>query len=247
MPRFFVNKNDIGSDIIMLTGENAHHIANVLRLGVGDKIVICDGEETDYRCKISKITKNNSQYEVWADIEEKNESLAEPDTKITLFQGLPKADKMELIIQKAVELGVHEIVPVITDTSVVRWEKKSVAKVERFRKIAEAAAKQCGRGRIPKIGNIVGLEEAVLQSKALDKSIVAYENEKNFTIKAFLKEFNDTNLGIFIGPEGGFSESEIIKLSGAGIKSVTLGKRILKTETAGIMALAVILYELEAE
>lgn len=247
MPRFFMNKADINSNIIILTGENASHIAQVLRLGIGDEIIICDGEQNDYHCKINKIAKEKTHYEVLAEVKEKTENRAEPNTKITLFQGLPKADKMELIIQKAVELGVYEIVPVITDRVIVKWDKKSDEKVARFQNIAEAAAKQSGRGIIPKIRNIVSLEESILQAKSLDNSIVAYENEKSFTLKTFLNGFGGASLGVFIGPEGGFSENEISKLNNAEIQSVSLGNRILRTETAGIIAVAIMIYHLEGK
>lgn len=247
MPRFFIDKKDVNSDTIVLTGGNAAHIAQVLRLGVNDKIVLCDGEKNDYYCKIKRILKQKAQYEVEAEIEERKENPAEPGVKITLFQGLPKADKMELIIQKSVELGVFEIVPVVTERTIVKWDKKNDIKRFRFQKVAEAAAKQSDRGIVPEIGDLVSLEEGILRAKSLDKSVVAYENEKVFTLKAFLNEFNGTSLGIFIGPEGGFSDDEIIKLRNAGIPSVTLGNRILKTETAGMVTLAIALYQLEAK
>lgn len=245
MPRFFVDKSAINSNIIVLTGENASHIAQVLRLDAGDKITVCDGGQNDYHCKINKVIKEKAQYEIWAEIEETSQNKAEPVTKITLFQGLPKADKMELIIQKAVELGVHEIVPVVTDRTIVKWDKKSGEKTARFQRIAESAAKQSGRGIVPKIAEIAGLAECITHAGSLDKSIVAYESEKAFTLKAFLNGFSGASLGIFIGPEGGFSEEEIAKLNSAGILSITLGNRILRTETAGFMALAIMLYHLE--
>lgn len=241
MPKFFVSPNQIGEDIIEIIGDDAKHISTVLRGKVGENITICDGLGTDYECCISEINKKS----ITAKINKKHKNENEPSIKITLFQALPKLDKMETVIQKCIEIGVDRIVPVISEHTVVKINDKAEKKLDRFRKIAEAAAKQCGRGKIPQVSDITTFKDAVNAAKELDCSIIPYEKEKDRTIKSFVKEFDGKSIGIFIGPEGGFSEDEIKLCSENGIKSITLGKRILRTETAGLVASVILLYELE--
>ncbi len=241
MPKFFVDKNNIGEKNIEITGDDAKHISTVLRAKVDEEIIICDGYGTDYLCRLIGINKK----QVLAEIIKKYENKNEPELKITLYQGLPKGDKMELVIQKCVEIGVDRIVPVITDNTVVKIGDKAEKKNLRWNKIAESAAKQCGRGKIPHVDKILSFKDAVKASKNLDNAIIPYENEKDVSIREFVKSFIGKSIGIFIGPEGGFSENEIKLCGENGITSVSLGKRILRTETAGLVTSVILLYELE--
>ncbi len=241
MPKFFVDKNSIGEKNIEITGDDATHIATVLRAKVDEEITVCDGYGTDYVCRLIGINKK----QVLAEIIKKYENENEPEVKITLYQGLPKGDKMELVIQKCIEIGVDRIVPVVTEHTVVKINDKAEKKNIRWNKIAEAAAKQCGRGKIPIVDKIMTFEEAVENSKELDQSIIPYEKERETSIRSFAKSFDGKSIGIFIGPEGGFSESEIELCKKNNISSVSLGKRILRTETAGLVTSVILLYELE--
>ncbi|MEA5083090.1 MAG: 16S rRNA (uracil(1498)-N(3))-methyltransferase [Lachnospiraceae bacterium] len=241
MPKYFVLPENITGDTIVITGEDAKHLATVLRSEEGDCVEVCDGCGTDYCCEITAVDKK----EVTLKISEKSPCQSEPKTKITLFQGLPKADKMELIIQKCVELGVEKIVPVATHRAVVKLDKKdSLKKIERWQKIAESAAKQSGRGIIPQIGEVVTFKEAVKFGAMAQGAIIPYEHEEKRGIREFVKGFSGSEVAIFIGPEGGFADEEIALAMENGILSVTLGKRILRTETAGMATVAILLYEL---
>lgn len=240
MPKFFVTKEQIGEQIV-ITGEDAKHIKTVLRKKVGEQITICDREGIDYICSIEHFEQN----EIYFDVIEKKICDTEPPIKIVLYQGLPKADKMELIIQKCVELGIDTIVPVATEYCVVKLGQKENKKIERWQKIAEAAAKQCGRAKIPVIHNVLTFGEALKQSKELDSAIIAYEKEKDRNLKEFIKQFDGKSIGVFIGAEGGFSEQEVVQAIENNILPITLGKRILRTETAGMITTAILLYEME--
>ncbi|NLK37826.1 MAG: 16S rRNA (uracil(1498)-N(3))-methyltransferase [Epulopiscium sp.] len=241
MPRFFVEKNQIQGDTIHIEGEDASHITRVLRCRIGEEIWINDKDATDYRCEISTLEKNS----VTVHILEALPCQSEPKTKITLYQGLPKAEKMEWIIQKCVELGVDAIVPVTTERCIVKLEKKETKKIERWAKIAESAAKQSGRGKIPEILPLCSFSQAIAEAAKKDGAIIPYENEKNRGIREFSQKFSGESVAVFIGPEGGFSEKEIALAQESGILPVSLGKRILRTETAGMVAVALLLYELE--
>lgn len=233
MPRFFVNEKPVDSYVI--TGEDATHIGRSLRMRVGDEITLCcDGE--DFLCKIEKF----SEREVFCKVLSSEVSKTEPNVKLTLFQALPKGDKMELIIQKAVELGAVRIVPVVTQRCVCRPDEKSFAKkLLRFNKISESAAKQSGRGIIPEISGILTLKEAVEEMKKLDFSVICYEkggvslNEIGFT--------KNSSIGVFIGSEGGFEEKEVDFCTKNGIKAVGLGSRILRCETAPLATISIIM------
>lgn len=241
MPKFFAYKGQIENDSFIIEGTDANHIGTVLRSKAGEGIVICDGEGTDYYCTLTEVDKKR----VVAHIDERRAVESEPKTKITLYQGLPKSDKMELIIQKCVELGISRIVPVKTEFAVAKLDGKEEKKVDRWQKIAESAAKQCGRGIIPTVDMPMTFAQAATDSKACDGRIIPYENERENSIKTFAKAFQGESIAIFIGPEGGFSPKEIEMAMEQGITSVTLGKRILRTETAGMVTCAVLLYELE--
>ncbi len=240
MPKFFINKNDISRGQVQLFGEDEKHIKTVLRAREGEEVTLCDGEGMDYHCRIVSLERG-----VLLDVLSKEVCETEPKTKITLYQGLPKADKMELIIQKCVELGVDRIVAVSTERSIVKLDKKETKKLERWQKIAEAAAKQSGRGKIPEVcQQVLKFKDAVAEAKTLDDAIIPYEMERERGIRTFVQDFKGESMGVFIGPEGGFADEEIALAQKNGITPVTLGKRILRTETAGMVTTAIVLYEL---
>ena len=242
MPKYFTEPENIKDGFIEIFYDEAKHILNVMRMEIGDTLTICDGQSNDYLCRICETGKNCLK----AKIEETTKSESEPKTKITLYQGLPKSDKMELIIQKCVEIGVCRIVPVITERAAVKIEKgaKEDKKTERWQKIAESAAKQSGRGIIPAVERPMKFKDAIEEAVKNGEAIIPYENEKDRGLKEFVKNSKAENIGIFIGPEGGFDTKEIEFAVENGVMSVTLGKRILRTETAGIVTSAIVLYEL---
>ena len=244
MHHFFVSPEQIDNYFINIQGSDVNHIKNVLRMKAGEKILISDGFGKDYVCEISEITQDSIKNKI---IESDIEGT-ELNCKLYLFQGLPKSDKMETIIQKSVELGVYEIIPVQTKRSIVKFdEKKKISKINRFNGISESAAKQSKRGLIPKVKNIMSFEEAVEYSKKLDIVLIPYENFKDFnSTKEILKKIEkNMKIGIFIGPEGGFDESEIKLAQEKGIKQISLGKRILRTETAGLTIISVLMFQIE--
>lgn len=241
MHRFFVDKNNIEDLTITIKGEDVKHIQNVLRLNEGDVISVCDKLETDYIVKIVSINKER----VKCDIIKSFPSTSEPSIEINLYQGLPKSTKMDLIVQKSTEIGVKRIIPVITDRTVVKIQdrKKENKKIERWSRIAEESAKQSKRGIVPEINKIITFDEML---KIIDRDgliIVPYECEKNVGINTVLKNSNVRNISIIIGPEGGFEEHEIDALKAIGSRIVSLGPRILRTETAGLVTSAIVLYE----
>ena len=244
MPKFFVKDNQISNNIINIIGTDVNHIANVLRLKIDDEIQVCNEDKgINYNTKIIEINKE----EVKCSILEEIKSKAEAGVHINILQGLPKAEKMELIIQKCTELGVKEITPVEMERCIVKLDSKSAnKKQERWRKIAEVAAKQSGRDMIPQINNVTNIKNICNILEDYDIVLVPYENEKNTTLKEILKELpkKDLKIAIVIGPEGGFEEKEIKALEQNDYKIVTLGNRILRTETVAMAMTSVILYEL---
>ncbi len=223
-----------------------NHIKNVLRCQKGEHIEICNSETSkNYLCEINKIEKE----EIECNILENLRSNVETDIKVTIFQGLPKADKMEYIIQKSVELGAYDITPVEMKRCIVKLnEKDKEKKIQRWQKIAEVAAKQCKRDIIPKINNITNVKLICNIIQNYDIILVAYEKEKETTLKSELKkikEYNQKNIGIIIGPEGGLDEDDVKLLEESGAKVITLGNRILRTETVALNVLSNIMYELE--
>lgn len=222
-----------------------NHIKNVLRCQKGEHIEICNSETSkNYLCEINKIEKE----EIECNILENLRSNVETDIKVTIFQGLPKADKMEYIIQKSVELGAYDITPVEMKRCIVKLnEKDKEKKIQRWQKIAEVAAKQCKRDIIPKINNITNVKLICNIIQNYDIILVAYEKEKERTLKSELKkikEYNQKNIGIIIGPEGGLDEDDVKLLEESGAKVITLGNRILRTETVALNVLSNIMYEL---
>ncbi len=246
MPKFFITNNQIEKDKIYLTDADVNHIANVLRKQVGDEINICNMETSDnFLCKIEEINKENIKCKIIKTVEPE----AESNINITIFQGIPKAEKMELIIQKCTELGVKHFVPVQMERCVVKLDSKTEKKkIERWQKIAETAAKQSGRDIIPTIEYSINLAKLCNLIQKYDIVLLAYENEKENKLKNELKKLKNNrklNIGIIIGPEGGLEKQEVEKLRLIGAKTITLGKRILRTETVGISITSIIMYELE--
>lgn len=244
MHRFYVEGCGSSGKSIVIIGEDVNHIKNVLRLRCGDEIIISNCQKRDYICRISSINSDS----VAADIEDVQANAAELPTRIILFQGMPKADKLEFIIQKAVELGVAEIVPVMTRRTVVKLDKKRAEKkLERYNAIALSAAKQSGRGIVPKVREFVDFGQALKIAGALEMNLIPYEEAEGL---AYSREMihavrGKKSLGIFIGPEGGFAGEEIDAATEIGAKCITLGNRILRTETAGLAVLSVLMFELE--
>ena len=245
MHRFYVDTNQISETDIIVTGSDLNHMKNVLRMRIDEAVVICDGQGTDYHCKIRSY-ENDSAY---LDIIEKDETNTELGTKLYLFQGMPKKDKMELIVQKAVELGAYEVIPVMMKRTIVKLEdkKKEAKKIERWQSIATSAAKQSNRGYIPRVHEVVSYKEALQMASELDMVLLPYENDKGMShTKELIKSAkNKKSIGIFIGPEGGYEESEIAQAVEMNMEPITLGKRILRTETAGLTTLSLLMFELE--
>ncbi|TYQ12912.1 UNVERIFIED_CONTAM: 16S rRNA (uracil1498-N3)-methyltransferase [Acetivibrio alkalicellulosi] len=243
MSKFFVDKKNILAKSINITGEDVIHIKKVLRLKCGDNIIISDGAGTDYYVEIQNIQQDLVETKIISF--EKN--IAEPSINITLFQGLPKSDKMDLIIQKGVELGVKKIVPVITERTVVKISgaKDSIKKCERWNRISMEASKQCNRGFIPKVDGPIFFSDALKMLNGGNLNILPYEKEKDNRLKYILNDsIKAKDIYVFIGPEGGFSQEEVEIAVKSGVNTVSLGPRILRTETAGIAVLSILMYEL---
>ena len=245
MYRFFVEPSQIGEKEIRICGSDVNHIKNVLRMKQGEEILISSGENLEYTCYIQEMQEE----EVTAHIMYVQEAGYELPSRIFLFQGLPKGDKMELIIQKAVELGIHQIVPVASRRSVVKLDKKKQEKkIVRWQAIAESAAKQSKRMYVPQVAGVMSFGEAVQYAGKLDVVLMPYELAKGMKeTKEIIRGIQKgQSVGIFIGPEGGFEEEEVRQaVSLAGARPITLGKRILRTETAGLTVLSILMFELE--
>ena len=246
MYKFFVDNSKVKDEKIVIDGTDVNHIINVLRLKKTDKILICEKETMqNFICEIEDFDKER----VGCKIIEKTDFVSESNVKLDVYQGLPKADKMELIIQKETEIGASKIIPVQMDRCIVKLDgKDSIKKIDRWQKIAEVAAKQSKRDIIPKIENLQNINYVVNIIKDYDLFIVFYEEERNLSLKETLKQLDknkDYKIGILIGPEGGIDINEINILKQNGAKIVTLGNRILRTETAPIVASSIIMYELE--
>ncbi len=246
MNRFFVEKaNIIAEDksILIDDNEDIKHISKVLRLNEGDKIEICDKNSKDYIAKITKIENDLISCEITKEFSSKGE----PPIEVVLFQGLPKSTKMDLIVQKCVELGVTTIVPINTNRSIVKIKdrKSENKKIERWNKIALEAAKQCKRGIIPCVKESINFNDIENYINDFDCFLLPYENEETMSLKKVLRNNpNVKKIGIIIGPEGGFDQAEIIMSKSWGINTVTLGPRILRTETAGFVTASILIYEL---
>ena len=245
MYQFFVDPSQIQGTRIVITGEDVNHIKNVLRMKPGDEISVSNGADgKEYRCVIEELRAG----QVICTLRFVKEEGLELPARVLLFQGLPKADKMEFIIQKAVELGVCEVIPISCKRAVVKLdEKKAANKVNRWQGIAEAAAKQSKRGVIPEVHMPVSFQEAVDLAGSMDVRLIPYELAEDMThTRALIEAIKPgQSIAVFIGPEGGFEESEIQTALSAGIEPLTLGKRILRTETAGFTVLSWLMYHLE--
>lgn len=245
MYQFFVETSQIQGNRVVITGKDFNHIKNVLRMKTGEELAVSNGTDgKEYRCGIEEFTED----EVICTLRFVKEDALELPAKVYLFQGLPKADKMELIIQKAVELGVYQVIPVSCKRAVVKLdEKKAKSKIARWQGIAEAAAKQSKRGIIPEVKDVMTMKQAIAYSRQCQVKLIPYElaegMEKTKEIISSLKPGED--VAIFIGPEGGFEEAEVQTAMESGIVPITLGKRILRTETAGMTVLSWIMYQLE--
>lgn len=248
MQRFFVEPYQIQEEEhrIILTGSDVNHMKNVLRMRIGEDVWISDGKEKEYHCTIESFEEENAVLHILY----AQEPQYELPSRIYLFQGLPKGDKMELIIQKAVELGAYAIVPVETRRCIVKLdEKKALKKTARWQQIAESAAKQSKRILIPQVKQVMGWRDALALAKELDVLLIPYELAKGIKeTREILSNIKPgQSVGIFIGPEGGFEEEEVQAAMEAGAKPVTLGKRILRTETAGMTMLSILMFTLEKE
>lgn len=239
MTRFFVDADDLGQNTIVLTGENASH-AKVLRLKAGEEVLVCDGQGREALCIVSD--PNGNEYVL--EVKELRESLSEACVSVSIYMALPKADKLEHVIQKATELGACEIVTFPTARCVSRPDDKSLKKkLERWQKIAASAAEQSGRGRIPEVVVLSSYTEALKRASQADKAIVFYENEHATTLRQALTEGKYRTVSLLSGPEGGFEESEIAQARNAGLQVCTLGRRILRCETAPLCGLSAVMYD----
>lgn len=243
MPKFFTARENISDSEIIIDSEDAKHIKKVLRLNTGDIITVCDGRGIDYEAEIDAVDQNR----IICKILSSRVCDTEPNVKVTLYQGLPKASKMDYIIQKTTELGITKIVPAKLSRCVVKLENLSAEtkKTERWQKIAYEAAKQSGRGVVPEVSAPMTIDQIIDEVSGDDLCFVPYECEQ----ETRLRDVIDNAAGVkrvsfIIGPEGGFDITEIEKLKAAGIKTITLGRRILRTETAGEAVLAMLMYGL---
>ncbi|MBE6045399.1 MAG: 16S rRNA (uracil(1498)-N(3))-methyltransferase [Clostridiales bacterium] len=256
MSRFFVEPENIGTNLIIMNNpDDLHHMMKVLRLKEGDEVDISDGVRWEYRACIESLNREEAELKIL----DKQAFASEPSVEVTLFQGIPKQGKMETIIQKCVELGVYEIVPVFMDRTVVVDRGNFGKKIQRWNRVSAEAVKQCRRGIVPQVAEPVKTEELLRDRTGsgtpdlfgdFDLVLFPYENEKGTTIKEVLRaataaDSRPKRIAVMIGPEGGFSDEEANAIVAAGGKSVSLGKTILRTETAGMTALAMIMYELE--
>lgn len=241
MHRFFIEPHAVCGNEAVLTGEDVQHIAKVLRLRAGDEVTLCDGAKTEYTARIDSVEKERITLCILETAASKTESSAE----ITLYQGLPKAGKLETIIQKCVELGIGKVIPFDAERSVVKLSEKDFAKKQsRYQRVAYEAAKQSRRGIIPEVGGLVKLAKE--DFSGFDLILLAYEEERGTTLKKALRAKMDAKrIALIVGPEGGFAPEEADMLIQRGAVSVSLGPRILRTETAGMAMLAMTVYELE--
>lgn len=244
MHHFFTDPSQVRDDKIFIEGTDVNHIKNVLRMRPKEQVQISDQSGWNYLCELEAFEEEQARFRIL----ETQRSQNELKSRLYLFQGLPKSDKMELIIQKAVELGVYEVIPVATHRAVVKLdEKKAAKKIARWNAIAEGAAKQSGRDVIPTVKNVMTLGEALAYAADLDLLLMPYEDEEGMekTRRVINGIRQGQSVGIFIGPEGGFEEAEVQKAQEKGAVPITLGRRILRTETAGLAVLSILMYHLE--
>lgn len=238
MANFYITKDDIEDNMAVIKGEEAQHISRVLRMKKGDKVTLCDGEGMFYDATLTDFEDKT----VTAEITSQYVAQTEPKVQLTVFQGVPKNPKLETIIQKLTEIGAVRLVPMDTRRAVAKLDKS--AKVDRLRKIAQEAAKQSKRGIVPEVLDAVPFKKAVEMAAKADLALIPYEQESEVSIKKALAGKTPETVSVMIGPEGGFDEDEILLAKEAGVQSVTLGKRILRTETAPLTVASIVLYEL---
>ena len=246
MYRFFVAEENRREGMILITGDDVNHIRNVLRMTVGERVIVSCGKGVDYECEIEKLGETDIQLTICRE----TPAVTELPVEITLFQALPKKDKMELVIQKAIELGVSHIVPVETRRCVVKLDtKKKEKKLSRWRAIAEAAAKQSGRGIVPQVHPVQSFSQALQMTKAMDMVLIPYElcEDMASSVTRMKNAAEKSSIGIFIGPEGGFERGEVEKAVAEGAEPISLGKRILRTETAGLAVLSILMFLIEGK
>lgn len=249
MQHFFVPPSQVEEKEIIITGSDVNHMKNVLRMKPGEEVTVSDGNNCQYICRVAGYGEGTGEdAQAFLEIVEKKVTDTELSSKLYLFQGLPKQDKMELIVQKAVELGVYQIIPMATKRAVVKLdEKKAQKKTMRWQEIAKSAAKQAGRGLIPEVTAVCSFREALEYAKELNVLLIPYELAEGMeeTKKIIAAIQPGQSVGIFIGPEGGFEKEEVEQAVLQGASSITLGKRILRTETAGLTTLSVLMFHLE--
>lgn len=246
MHHFFVPEENLLDGRIIIRGDDVNHIRNVLRMTLGEKLAISCGKGVEYMCAVEELQEDA----VTARILEEHVTESELPVSITLFQSLPKSDKMEFVIQKAIELGVFRVVPVRTKRCVVKLdERKEEKKLARWQAIAEAAAKQSGRGIIPEIQRIADFEQALQMAAQYDTVLIPYElcGDMPESVMAVQRAAEGRSVGIFIGPEGGFERGEVEQAVNGGAVPICLGKRILRTETAGLAILSVLMFLIEGK
>ena len=239
MTRFFVDREDMQPDFLVLTGENAKH-AKVLRLKMGEEVLVCDGEGAEAICAVSDV----SDGQISLVVKKRQASETEAAVKVSVYMAFPKADKLEHVIQKATELGAYEIIAFPSARCVSRPDEKSLAKkLERWQKIAASAAEQSGRGLVPKVLALNSYKAALERAVQADKALLFYENEQATTLKMALSSGAYKTVSLLTGPEGGLEMSEVEQASKAGLQVCTLGKRILRCETAPLCALSAVMYD----
>ena len=239
MIRFFVTPEEMQPDFLVLTGENAQH-AKVLRLKQGEEVLVCDGQGTECLCAVSDVSPG----QISLVVKSRQESANEAAVKVSVYMAFPKADKLEHVIQKATELGAYEIVAFPSARCISKPDEKSLKKkLERWQKIAASAAEQSGRGRIPEVLTLPSYQAALERAAKADKALLFYENEQATTLKMALSHSSYTTVSLLTGPEGGLEELEVEKAKEAGLQVCTLGKRILRCETAPLCALSAVMYD----
>lgn len=239
MTRFFVEPDQLQPDFLVLTGENAQH-AKVLRLKNGEQVLVCDGQGREAVCTVSDVSPG----QISLVVNKRQESETEARVRVSVYMAFPKADKLEHVIQKATELGAYEIVAFPSARCVSKPDEKSLKKkLERWQKIAASAAEQSGRGRIPEVLVLPSYKAALERAAKADKALLFYENEQATTLRMVLENGSYETVSLLTGPEGGLEEKEVTQASEAGLQVCTLGKRILRCETAPLCALSAVMYD----
>ncbi len=239
MTRFFVTPQELQAGFLVLTGENAQH-AKVLRLKSGEEVLVCDGQGTECLCTVSDVSPG----QISLVVRSRRDSETEAAVRVSVYMAYPKADKLEHVIQKATELGAYEIIAFPSARCISRPDEKSLQKkLERWQKIAASAAEQSGRGRIPQVLTLGSYAEALQRAAAADKALLFYENERATTLKMALRSSPYSTVSLLTGPEGGLEAKEVEQALAAGLQVCTLGKRILRCETAPLCALSAVMYD----